>query len=123
MQHGLLRAIALNLQNANRRQRRLALQVEGLPQLVKRGFGFVQVLLLFFRVDARFNLGLLNFKLGLVKIVFRRLQFGLVLGACGIFFGLLLRDLIHQLAVVRLLVDEVPHLRLPVKLHQQIALA
>ena len=63
MKHGFARAVALNFKNANGGLRRLALQVEGLLQLRQRGFGFVEVFLGLFGVDAGEQFNLFHFQL------------------------------------------------------------
>ncbi len=65
----------------------------------------------------------LHFQFCFAQIVFGRFQLGFILGACRDFLCLFLRDLVDQFLVFRFLVDEVAHLRLPVELHQQVALA
>ena len=112
VQHGLLRAIALNFQDANRRLCGFAFQVKGFTKLPIGGFGFVEVFLVFFRIDARYDFRLLYFQFRLAKIVLGLFEFGLILCPCRTLLSLLFG----------LLVDKVPHLGLPVKFHQQISL-
>ncbi len=119
--HRLLRTIALNFQDLDRRLRCLPLQVKRLAQLIVGRFRLIQRFLILLRIDARYDFGFLNLELRFLQTVFRSLQLGLILGSRGIFLGLLLGDLIYQLLIFRLFVDVVAHLRLPVELYERIS--
>src|ERR1019366_9762537 len=67
--HGFACTIPLNFQNANRRLRRLAFQVEGLAKLLQCGLRFVKILLGLFGIDARDDLDLLHFELSFAQTV------------------------------------------------------
>ena len=84
--HGFACTIPLNFQNANRRLRRLAFQVEGLAKLLQCGLRFVKILLGLFGIDARDDLDLLHFELSFAQTVFRLLDFRFIFGAsCTLF--------------------------------------
>ena len=118
MLHCLLGAIPLNLENANRRLCRFSFQIECFPQLVVRSLRFIEIFLILFRIDARYDLGLLDLEFGLAQIVFCRFEFRLILRAGSRFFCLFAGNLVHQFLVFRLLIDDVAHLRLPVELDE-----
>ena len=120
--HGLLRPVALDLQDANCRLRRLPLQIEGFAELIVSGFGLVKVFLILLGIDTRYDLRFLDLQLALAQVVLGLLQFRFVLRFGRNFFRLLLCDLIDQLLIIRLLVDIILDLGLPVELHQHVAL-
>ena len=117
----LSRAVSLNLQDANACLRGFSLQVEGLAKLFDGRFGLVGSLLRLFGVDARVDLELFHLQEGFAQGVLSLLELGLVFCPGRIFFGPFLEHLTGELAVVRLLVNEIPHLRLAVKFNQQVA--
>jgi hypothetical protein len=121
--HHLLRAIALNFEEANGRMGRFTFQVKCRAELVQSGYGFVKRLLRLFVVDAGEQLNLSHLKLSLAEVAFGLLDLGLVLRTRQVFFSLLLDGLVCQLLICVLLVDQVAHLRLAIEIHKKVALA
>ena len=81
--HGLLRAVALNLQNTHGSGGRSALQIVSFSDLGEGGLRFFQGLIIFLGVDARDDFIALHFELSFFEGILRLGQCGIVVRVAG----------------------------------------
>jgi hypothetical protein len=120
--HGLLCAVALNLQNAHGGGGCGSLQIVGFLDLGECDVRFFQGFLIFLGVDARDDFVALHFQLGFFQSILRLGERSIVFYLGNFPFSFFLLHLADEIGVSFLFVEEVLHLGLRVKLHQDFIL-
>ena len=121
MLHGRLRAIALDLEDAELRTVGLAFQVEACAERGQPLPRLVEILVVLLGLDRGEHLVLQHFQLQVLDLVRRLLALALVLHTAGLVLGALLRDLLQEVAVFGGLLERELLLVLPVELHEHVA--
>ena len=119
--HGVLGAIAANLQDAHVGLRGLALQIERGLELREPGVRFLERLLVLLRLDFRQELVLDDLELRPAAAALRLFQLALVFRARGALLGVLLPNLLLEIAQLDAAIERVLQLVLAIELDEQVA--
>ena len=119
--HGRVRAIALDLEHAQLGARGLALQIEAGAQRGETLPRLVEILVVLLGLDGGEHLVLQHLELEVRHLVGGLLTLALVLDAGRLVLGALLRDLLHEIAVFRGLLEGSLSWFWPIELHEHVA--